>query len=354
MLRDLSAEPEPKAALKLLLAVPATPAAWAAGSHLGSNLADSYWNMMNPRSVSSDDIRDLVPLLIRHGRAWSAVQLLSAELPPDDNFEELDAEMIQLILEALRGALDVDASAGIPPGSPDYDVDRLLNALRGAEVPRDVVAGLEWAFFPLLDGSYETPALFSALASEPEFFAELMTLAFRSADDPPSESDASEARAALNAYEILSAWRTIPGTTGSGINGEYLMEWVGHARSLLEESGRSDIGDQQIGQMLSASPVGVDGAWPHESVRNVIESVEGQHIIIGFRTGKFNARGVTSRSMLEGGGQERALAVQYRNWASVIRPRWPRTASALDDLARVYDRDAQREDEQAARWGDRL
>ncbi len=354
LMRELLARPQPIAALKLLLAVPATPDAWTAGSRLESDLAESYWSMMNPWSVGADDTRELVPLLVEHGRAWSAVQLLSARLLPDDGLHQLDADMVQLILNVLRGALAIDASAGIPAGSPDYEVNRLLSALREADVPHDLVAELEWAFFPLLDGSYETPALFSALASDPAFFAELISVAFRSADGSPRQSDASDARTAFNAYAILSAWRAIPGTTASGIDEEQLMDWIRQARNLLGESGRRDIGDQQIGQMLSASPPGSDGAWPHESVRNVIEAIEGQHIIIGFRIGTFNARGVTSRAMLEGGAQERALATQYRTWASAIRPRWPRTAGALDDLASGYDRDAQREDEEAARWGDRL
>lgn len=354
LMREILAGPQQEAALKLLLAVPATPNAWTAGSRLRSDLAESYWKMMNPWSSGPDDTRELVPLLVENGRAWSAVQLLSARLLPDDRLQKLDADMIQLILKVLRGALAIDVSAGVPAGSPDYEVDRLLSALRAAEVPHDLVAELEWAFFPLLDGSYETPALFSTLASEPTFFVWLISLAFRSADESPREVDASEARTALNAYEVLSAWRTIPGMTASGIDEKQLMDWVRQARNLLSESGRRDIGDQQIGQMLSGSPVGSDGGWPHESVRNVIEAVEGQHIIIGFRIGTFNARGITSRGMLEGGAQERALAAQYRNWATAIRPRWPRTAGALDDLARGYDRDAQREDERAARWRDRL
>lgn len=350
--RALSAESQPEAELRLLLAVPPTPGAWTAGSRLRSDLADSYWRRMNPWSTGPDDARALVPLLVEHGRAWSAVQLLSTRVLTDTGMK-LDDDTIQLIVTALHSALAADVSAGIPAGSPDYEVDRLLGALRASDVPVDLVAELEWAFFPLLEGSYKTPALFSKLDSDPAFFAQLMSLAFRRADESPSEGDASEARTALNAYEVLRAWRTIPGTKASGIDGNQLLDWVQRARDLLIESDRRDIGDQQIGQMLSASPPGEDGAWPHESVRNVIEAIEGQHLIIGFRNGTFNARGVTSRGMLEGGAQERALAARYRGWANAVRPQWPRTASALDDLARGYDRDAQREDERAARWADR-
>jgi hypothetical protein len=336
--RTLAEEGSPDAALKLLLAVPATPEVWAAASGLGSELADIYWSRMNPWSTGPDHARELVELLIEHGRSWYAVQLLAQRALTET--ATLDDKTIQLIVKALDGALAADASAETPVGAGDYEVDQLLGILRGSDVPLDRVAGLEWAFFPLLEGLHGTPALFSKLSSDPAFFVELVSLAFRPEDAPAGESDAGDARIALNAYQVLGAWRTIPGTTGDSIDSDQLMDWVRRTRELLVGAGRLDIGDQQIGQMLSASPPGRDGAWPHESVRDAVEASESQHIIIGFRIGAFNARGVTSRGLLEGGAQERALAKRYRSWAAAVRKRWPRTASALDELAHGYERDA--------------
>jgi hypothetical protein len=46
--------------------------------------------------------------------------------------------------------------------------------------------------------------------------------------------------------------------------------------------------------------------------------------------------------------QERALAQQYRTWAQAMAPGSPRTAAVLQAIADDYERDAHREDINAA------
>jgi hypothetical protein len=46
----------------------------------------------------------------------------------------------------------------------------------------------------------------------------------------------------------------------------------------------------------------------------------------------------------DGGGQERALAHQYRRDAGELRFDWPRTAACLERIAEMYEADANRED----------
>ena len=60
--------------------------------------------------------------------------------------------------------------------------------------------------------------------------------------------------------------------------------------------------------------------------------------------GVYNARGVVSRSVDEGGAQERALSAKYRAWAERLGFDYPYVASMLESIAEDYDRDAERED----------
>jgi len=53
--------------------------------------------------------------------------------------------------------------------------------------------------------------------------------------------------------------------------------------------------------MLSASPIGSDGNWPAEPVREVIDLFRSKPMIEGFRIGKSNRRGVTTRRPRDGG-----------------------------------------------------
>jgi hypothetical protein len=55
--------------------------------------------------------------------------------------------------------------------------------------------------------------------------------------------------------------------------------------------GRRVVGEQHIGQMLSHSPIGTDGYWPHEAVRRVVEEVSSEQLERGLEMGAFNNRG---------------------------------------------------------------
>lgn len=60
--------------------------------------------------------------------------------------------------------------------------------------------------------------------------------------------------------------------------------------------------------------------------------------------GRFNQRGVVTKSPLSGGELERSLKAQYETDAAKVAARWPRTAAFLRTLASTYERYAARED----------
>jgi hypothetical protein len=128
-----------------------------------------------------------------------------------------------------------------------------------------------------------------------------------------------------------------------------LESWIKEARSLAKTAGREDIADSRIGNMLSASPVGADGNWPTEAVRDVIDLFRSKPMIKGFWIGKSNRRGVTTRMPRDGGNLERQEAAKYRKWAKGISLEHPHTAKALDTLADVYEDQARQRDEDAER-----
>jgi hypothetical protein len=114
-------------------------------------------------------------------------------------------------------------------------------------------------------------------------------------------------------------------------------------------AGREDIADSRIGNMLSASPMGSDGNWPAEPVREAIDLFRSKPMIEGLQIGKSNRRGVTTRMPRDGDELERQEAAKYRTWAKAIAYDHPHTAKALDTLAERYDWEARRHDEDAER-----
>jgi hypothetical protein len=110
---------------------------------------------------------------------------------------------------------------------------------------------------------------------------------------------------------------------------------------------REKIADQQIGQVLRYVPDDPDGLWPHKIVRNLVERIASRDLETGLEIGLHNSRGVTVRGLGDGGAQERALQVQYLDYAQHLNAGWPRTAAMLRRIARSFAEEARREDEQA-------
>jgi hypothetical protein len=136
----------------------------------------------------------------------------------------------------------------------------------------------------------------------------------------------------------------IPGQQQNSINSEKLREWVYKARERLERLGILQIGDSHIGTILSNSPPGNDGIWPHEAVRDLIEELKNPVLEDAFKTGKWNLRGATTRLTFDGGKQERDLAKKYHDYAEKLTLQWPRTSEILRCLERSYEHGADIED----------
>ena len=63
--------------------------------------------------------------------------------------------------------------------------------------------------------------------------------------------------------------------------------------------------------------------------------------------GKYNQRGVTTRSPFDGGDQEREIAKKYSKNSKKLQFSYPRTANILSEFASSYEHEAIRHDQDA-------
>ena len=270
-------------------------------------------------------------------------------------FEPMSHELVIQILEAVPA--DVVASADQRPHIDAYRVAELFRKLdQSGDVPDDMIARLEIPYLEVLDHDRPQLALHRLVVKEPSLFADVMTWAFKRADGEAEESvdDQVLKRRASVAFNVLWKLSLPPGLVDNGsVDREALSTWVNEARRMCRERDREVIGDQQIGQMLSNAPVGEDGIWPCEPVRDLLDDLASRHIGMGFTMGKNNLRGATTRGAFDGGEQERSLVDKYRQDAAKIGARWPFTAQLLRQLATSYEIEARREDQQAD-WSDQF
>lgn len=304
---------------------------------------EAYWRESYPHvSGSAEDIEYAARRMMQYGRAFRAAEMLAFHL------KDASPPAISLIADTLEAVLqqkEIDAKTG----GFAYWAGKLLAAL--ADVPdvnKDRVAKLEWGFAVILSHDRPPAVLHRELARSPEFFAELLSLLYRREDeDPKDRKEASEAEQnrATVAFHVLESWRSIPGLSADGVVDSGALEaWVMTALGAAIEKGRPTVGAQHIGTVLSHGPQGADGAWPHEAVRDVIEKLHDEEIERGFEIGKYNSRGVVTRSLGEGGKQEQTIADQYASWATQIGGRWPRTAAMLRRMEAQYRHEARSED----------
>ena len=148
-------------------------------------------------------------------------------------------------------------------------------------------------------------------------------------------------------YKLLKAIKRIPGHNDLGeLEADRLAKWIATVRQSCTELGRAEAADSWIGNVLSRAPVGQDGVWPCEPVREVIEDIQSESMIRGAYSGVFNSQGPHWRG--EGGGQERELAQKYREWGKAIQVSQPFVAARLlMAVATTYDKQASHEDMEA-------
>lgn len=331
---------------RLALNAPATSEVWDALIDVDADLNTQYWKGMNPWRVKGADAERATLELLAHDRPWVAIDLLAGQLHVDTDPPPCMTRT--LVTAVLDAALQGDPNQ-VRSQSLGYELGLLLDYLERQGEASSLLAQYEFLFFRLLDHHRNPRALFAQLAQEPSQFVALVERVYRGKQQPRRQLNEQEEALAQHAWWVLAHWTSgFPGEADdSRLDGEQLRRWVRDARDAFAESDRADIGDEQIGQVLARGPVGTDGIWPAEAVRELLEEIGSQSIETGIHVGVYHQRGVTSRGVYDGGQQERDVAAKYREWERQTAGRWRRTNRLLRELAESFERDAQREDDYA-------
>lgn len=331
----LSAIPE------LLVNAPFVTGTWKRFESMDSTARDSYWASVVPGFVRLDreEMGTAVELLMKQGRARSAFQLVMYEP------EHVDPVVLKGLLEAIRSGAEPDGK--LPEG---WHIGKAIEAIEVSDqIPRRDLAMLEFAFFRALEHTeHGTKNLYAELLADASLFMECVCLAYKPRNGESEPVADSLMETAEVAWHILHSGRGIAGTKSDGsIDSVELKRWVAEARNLAAANDRVAVTDITIGGWLSNCQPDSDGTWPPSVIAEVLDDEQHEDIRNGFDMGVFNNRGVSSRTMEEGGAQERVLATLFRNRAVAIVNRFPRVAEMLNSIAKHYEHDARREDNES-------
>ncbi len=312
-----------------------------------------YWGNAPMHATNLEDLPEAVRQLVAHGRAWAAIELVGRGIHIGANAKEEPQVDIEVVKRVLNDAIQQAASERDLSSMTSYTIGVLLDYLERAEVGDQELTKYEFAYYRLIEHHRGAPALGRALASDPHLYVELTGRVYRGKSEAPRELDEQASALVNQTWWVLNGWNGYPGQQSDGsMNGAAMVAWVQAARLEFSESDRADIGDEVIGQTFAHSPVGADGIWPAEAVRDMVETIGSRELENGLILGKINSRGVTSRGVYDGGAQERALAGKFRSDSNATKGQWPRISRLLRELAESYERDAQREDIQAEQYAD--
>jgi hypothetical protein len=292
-----------------------------------------------------DEVNQATDELLRAGRpraAFATAHMAFSVLTTD--------RLVRLLTDVAT--VTTEPTGHYPPSH--HELSDAFEALSSrSDADRNTVARLEFHF---VDGLRHTKHgirnLERELSESPSLFVQALVLIFRRTDgneDPPelqpANSEAAQGRAHA-AYAMLSQARRLPGMNDKReLDGLKLREWIFAARALAREYGRGEVAESQIGQLLAHSPVGLDGIWPHEAVREVLEDLGNDKLVNAMVIGKKNTRGPVYRGA--GGEQERELARDYKAAAAAVSAEYPFTSRLLNELARSYDYEAAWHDDRA-------
>lgn len=341
----------------LLLARDNLPDAWSLAS-ADPELETRYWAGFQPLGLGQDfdKIDEVADRLIDVGRHDEVLHLMSMYSHVEKDGPRPQAARI--IVRALDGLLAKQARSTAGRLST-HDFQRLfayLEAMRDHLDAGDLVR-LEWSYLPALDYDAKVPALSESLATDPATFVGVVCTVYRArpkgeedgGEDDPVGEEQRDPVLATNAYRLLNAWDSPPGLVDGVMDGEVLRTWLDAAMQRLAERGRTEVGLQQIGQVLGYTPPDADGTWPGAVVRDLLEEVQLDHIETGLYLHIVNSRGLTSRDPEDGGDQELELAADYRSKAEALADIAPRVAGLFRKIAVSYESEARRNEEEAER-----
>ncbi|MBI5213336.1 MAG: hypothetical protein HY957_08195, partial [Nitrospirae bacterium] len=320
---------------QFLIYLPFKADTWRRTSDWLGDSESMYWQKVPVNPYASDsDLLPAIDKLLSVDRPQTAIDCLHyrfyKKLPLDNK-------------RTVRALLDA-VSVKEPANTMDtHNITDLIKALQNdPETEEDDLFRIEWAYLRLLHHMEAEPKLLEKrLATQPEFFCEVIRLAYRSKDEDKPDEEPNKA-IATNTWRLLHEWKRPPGLHEDGtFSAQDFEAWLESVKKQCAESGHLEVAMITIGEVLLYCPADPQGLWIVQAVAEALNARDAEEMRRGFRTEVFNSRGVYWVDPT--GKPEKGLAAQWREKADAVdNAGFARFAATLRELSESYDRDAER------------
>lgn len=296
-----------------------------------------YWLRIDVNTLQTEeDLTMVIEKLLEYGRPFSALKCINLMFERKKRFS---SDLCVRILLAALSTRETDCSIA------EFDIIELIKLLQSQpSISEEDRFKLEWGYLPLLNRYHGAAPTYleNKLAQSPEFFCEMIQLAYRSenSEQPVKELSPESLIIAKNAWHLLDEWKTPPGKLDDEtFNGGKFDEWFRAVKDLSIKSGHQKVALTIIGEVLVHTPPDPDGLWIHRTAAEVLNREDTEEMRSGYRIGTLNFRG--AHSVDPTGNQEKELAKLFWQKAEDVESAgFFRFAITLKGIAKDHEREA--------------
>jgi hypothetical protein len=323
---------------EMMCCTPLSMDVWLKLEEMGDEIIDYYWENVRAFRLDIDTLtmEYYIEKLLEHIRPFSAINIIYIQ----------NIHNTRLIINALLTFLEhqehIENDGLSVEDIQSHVILSLFNRLYDDVNIDDMdVARLEIMYMPFFRFDGKPKCLIRCFTKMPDLYIEFISKACKQDNtDDTDTAIAVESHVVEIAHTAIERFTEIPGCNENLTDEDYFNNWVHRAQQTASESGYTIAFKICLGRLLSYSPHGSDGIFPHEIVRNYLENNSSETIIRHFIIEKRNQRGVHIATY---GETEEQIAQKYKNDSTSLRIKYPRTASILDKLSETYFSDSRQE-----------
>ncbi|AGY82761.1 hypothetical protein [Carnobacterium inhibens] len=282
--------------------------------------------------LNEEEIEYYLGGLVEHGRV---IEAINSTTYSDYN----DYRVLLFLLYSLREYInDVKNRDNLEIQSivPDNIQNIFKKIYQEKNKDIELIATLELYFIEILPFNFHPQALNELIVKQPEIYVQLVSNS--SLDDSGKSKNKDNS---VSYYKVVNKITTIPGCNKDSIEKEFFDSWIMIVTNIAKKNGYEKAISVALGSLLSYSPDGTDGIFPHEVIReffeeNMYEAYISEYLVPNFTVGKINQEG-TRVSWNSNSIGEKRMAEKYYNDAQTIKIDYPETASILKSLSDHYE-----------------
>lgn len=300
------------------------------------NIEDEYkiifWKNENFIYRVNEDVKDFaLNNYINYKNASALIELADRYNYPTDKLIK--------VLEVIR------ESDMVHHQITSYHIERIFRRIYEDDFPKEDISqnvmNLEVYFLPILSNKNELRYLRYNLSKNPKLATELIKYSYkRESDNNVNLLDENDKKLAEISHTILFSIKFSPTNDGSGpIEYNLLKDWCNEYINAVTINNQKKIGLQYLGRFLANTNIINEGEFPQKSVKQVIEDIFDEELLIGFAIEISNRIGVRT---ISDGSDYLALANKYENYANNSKM-YPKTYKILKNISDSFYRDYESE-----------